>query len=82
MAEVIPYPLSRRVGLIRKQARWYLEQGERGAEKNLKVLVRQQESSLLAKGVAPEVAEAEAKALEGAIRAMTWHMVIGQGGAA
>ena len=82
MVEVLAFPLARRVGLIRKQAHFYAEQGPNAAEKNLASQLRTQEEALLRKGVPPEVVKAEVEALRGAIKAAVWRLVLTPGGAA
>ncbi len=69
MAQVISFPLARRIGLIRKQANWYLAQDTTAAaESNLRRLLEVQRQALTSKGVAPADIEAEIVQLEAAIR--------------
>jgi hypothetical protein len=77
MAEMLAFPLSRRVGLIRKQGAWFVAQETRkGAERNLARLLEIQRQALVSKGVPAEKVEPQLKELEGAIRGHAWRLVI------
>lgn len=76
MAEVLPFPPSRRRDLIRKQALWYAGQAPRAAERNLDQQIALQRETLIKKGVDPVRAERETDALRGAIRAEVWRNVL------
>ena len=82
MAQVLPFPLVRRRDLIRRQARFYADQAPRAAEKNLGHQLQVQADALLRKGVEPEAVQAQVEALQGAIRAEVWRLVLTPGGAA
>jgi hypothetical protein len=82
MAEILAFPLARRRALIRKQAAWFGEQTARGAERNLGRQLEVQADALLRKGVDPDQVAREIAALEGAIRAEVWRLVLTPGGAA
>lgn len=80
MAEVLPFPLHRRAGLIRKQAAWFVEQESRkGAENNLARLLTIQREALVNKGVDHAEAAEQAKQLEAAIRAAAWRYMLTTG---
>ena len=82
MAQVLPFPLTRRRDLIRRQARFYADQAPRAAEKNLAHQLKVQGEALIRKGVEPEAVQAQVEALQGAIRAEVWRLVLTPGGAA
>lgn len=65
---VHPFPLARRRDLVLRQAAWFLEQGPRGAEANLRRQLQVQRDTLLRRSVAPTTADAALRALEAAIR--------------
>ena len=79
MAQVLPFPLVRRRNLIRRQARFYADQAPQAAEKNLAHQLKVQGEALVRKGVAPDVADAEVRSLERAIRCEVrgWPMMPG-----
>lgn len=81
-ARVLPFPLSRRRDLIRRQAQWFSAQPARAAERNLQHQLGVQLEALRRKGVDDETANAEVVALEGAIRAEVWWVILSGGGAA
>jgi hypothetical protein len=81
MAQILPFPLAKRAGLIRKQARFFLSQPHGPAEKNLAAQLDVQRQALHRRSVTPEVIEAEVAALEVAIRAEAWRQTL-FGGAA
>jgi hypothetical protein len=73
---MLPFPLARRVDLIRRQAERFVDQETaKGAEKNLAHALDVQRQAFLRKGIPPEVVEAQVSELEGAIRARAWHVV-------
>lgn len=82
MAEMIPFPLARRVEFVRRHASRALELKPDAGERHIQRMVDDQRATLLRKGCSPERVEAECSALEGAIRAKSWHMVMTGGGAA
>lgn len=75
-ALVVPFTLSRRRDLIRRQASWFLEQGHRAAERNLSRQLDVQRTALLSKGIDPERVDGEVRALAAAIRAEVWRRVL------
>lgn len=83
MAEVIPFPLARRVDLVRRHADRVLELTPDAGERHLLRQVDVQRQALLRKGCAPDVVEAVCRDLEGAMRAEIWKIVLtGHGGVA
>ena len=83
MAEVIPYPLARRVDLVRRQADRVLELDAAAGDRHILRQVDVQRQALLRKGCDPNAVEAQCQALEGAMRAEVWKIVLtGRGGAA
>ena len=69
MAEVIPFPLNCRYGLIRKQVARYVELSPEAAERGLQRLLEQQYEVLVRKGVPGDVATDEVRFLEMTLRA-------------
>lgn len=82
MAQVLPFPLTRRRDLIRRQARFYADQAPRAAEKNLAHQLKVQGEALIRKGVEPATAQDEVRSLELAIRAEVRGWPMSPGGAA
>lgn len=82
MAEVIPFPLARRVGLIRTQAGYALSMKPESGERQVRRIVEQQRESLISKGCPEGQVAQECLQLEAAIRAAMWGRTFGQGGAA
>lgn len=82
MADVIPFPLARRRPLIRKQADLFTRHAPRAAENVLCHALETQRAALLRKGCDDRAVDAEIQALEGAIRAEVWRIVLTPGGAA
>jgi len=78
-AALIPFPLARRVGLIRRHALRYAESSQGAAENGLTTLLDQQRRVLLAKGIDAKVADDEIEALEGAIKAQVWRLILQPG---
>lgn len=79
---VIPFPLARRRVFIQRQAAAMARFSHRGAEKHLAEQLRVQRNTLTRRGVSPERIEAELRAMELAIRAELWRVVLLPGGAA
>lgn len=79
---MIPFPLARRIGLIRTQSAYALSMKPAAGERAVRRIVSQQRDSLVAKGCDPVAVEEECRQLEGAIRAAIWCQTFGQGGAA
>ncbi len=76
MAEILAFPPARRLGFVRRQAKWFVEQGHDAAEANLLRQLERQRETLLRKGVdAAHLAE-EIRDLESAIRAEVWRLVL------
>jgi hypothetical protein len=75
-ARVIPFPSARRVGQVRKTARYVAELNPRQAQAHIQEQVRRLAESLERKGVAPRLITAECAAYEGAIRAALWRLVL------
>jgi hypothetical protein len=82
MAEMLVFPLHRRVGFIRKHAAFFLSHHPAAGEKSLQAQLDIQRSTLLRRGIEPELVELEITQLEGAIRAEAWRRTFFGGGAA
>jgi hypothetical protein len=76
MVQVIPFPLSRRADLIRRQAEFYTRSSPRASENQLTHTLEQQRAALLRKGCDERAVDHEVLALEGAIRAYVWRLVL------
>jgi hypothetical protein len=76
MAEVLPFPLNRRKDLIERQANRFLDLGPRSCETTLAAQLHIQREALLRKGVEPNAVERQVQALEGAVRARVWALVL------
>jgi Family of unknown function (DUF6074) len=76
MAEIVAFPLTRRIGSIRRMARMMASYSPEGAERALATPLRQQYEALLRRGIAPEVAVREVRSFEAAIRAQRWRLVL------
>jgi len=76
MAEVIPFPPSRRRDFIRRQAEWFLDQGARSAEANLHHQVQVQRETMLRRGIDPVRVDRECSELRAAIRGEVWRLVL------
>ena len=68
MAEILPFPPSKRRGFVRRQAQWFLDQRPHSAEANLHHQLQLQRATMLRRGVDPNRVEAECLSLEAAIR--------------
>ena len=79
MAEIVPFPAVRRVGLIRNMARLLATYSADAAERTLHARLDATRDAMLRRGLAPEVVAREARALELAIRTRLW-TVVTQGG--
>jgi hypothetical protein len=82
MAEMIMFPSSARIGLIRKTAKDALGVEHQAGDNIIRARIDQQRSAFLRRGFAADVVEREMRALESAIRARMWHSVMSGGGAA
>ncbi len=82
MAEVVPFPLTRRRAFIRRQAARIADAAPKTGEKLLAHSLRQQAATMTRRGIAEGIIERECRALECAIRAELWRVVLQPGGAA
>lgn len=82
MAEIVPFPISRRAAFIKRQAeraaRLNPDAGERHIEQQVKIQI----DAMRRKGVADEIIEHEAKCMEAAIRVALWTTVMNRPGGA
>ena len=81
-AAILPFPLARRHDLIKKQAEVFVRSAPRAAENLLAHALETQRQALLRKGCGDRDADDQVVALEGAIRAEVWRIVLPPGGAA
>ncbi len=83
MAEVVvPFPLTRRRAFIRRQAGRIAAASPTTGEKLLAHALRQQAATMNKRGISSAIIEHEVGALECAIRAELWRVVLQPGGAA
>ena len=82
MAEIVPFPLTRRRAFIRKHAARIAAATPVTGEKLLAHALRQQTATMARRGINDDIIEWECKALECAIRAELWRVVLQPGGAA
>lgn len=82
MATILPFPPSRRVELIRRQAGIAVDLSPEAAERHLQRQVDLQRQALLRKGVAAELVSRECAAFDVALRAALWRKAQRPGGAA
>jgi hypothetical protein len=81
-AELILFPSSKRVGLIRKTARDALGLNREAGDNIIRARIDQQRAAFLRRGFSEAVVQREMRALESAIRARMWRHVMVGGGAA
>jgi hypothetical protein len=82
MAEVIPFPVVRRVDFVWRHAARMSELRAKAAENHLASQLKIQRDTMTRKGVDPERIDQELATLEAAIRAELWRLVLSPGGAA
>lgn len=80
--QIIPFPSTHRIGVIRNLARAMASYSETGAERTLAMQLERQHEAMLRKGIAPEIVQRELRAFELAIRAQLWAIVMQGGDAA
>jgi hypothetical protein len=76
MAEIVAFPLTRRIGSIRRLARMMASYSREGAERALATPLRQQYEALIRRGIAPDLAAREVRSFELAIRTQLWRLVL------
>jgi uncharacterized protein DUF6074 len=81
-AEIVPFPAARRIGFIRSVAALMLSYRPEAAERALNARLDATRTAMLRRGLSPEVAKREIRALELAIRARLWVIVMQGGDAA
>lgn len=82
MAEIIPFPASRRIGQIRKTATYIASATPRVAESHLQMQLDKLAKGLARKGLPQKVIAAEVAAYRSALQAEIWRAVLTPGGAA
>jgi hypothetical protein len=73
---ILPFPPARRLGLVRKLAAQMLARAPNAAEAHLRQQLQYQYRVLRRKGIADDVARRELRALESAVRAELWRLVM------
>jgi hypothetical protein len=82
MCEIIAFPATRRIGFIRNVAELVACCRPAAAERTLRARLDATQSAMLRRGIAPDVAAREVRALEVAIRTKLWAIVMQGGDAA
>ena len=77
MAEILPFPSTRRVGASAKLAGQMAEMSPSGAENLLAARLKRHADALQRKGVASDAIVADVKAFENAVRAALWGEILG-----
>ena len=75
-AEIIPFPVSRRVALIRKTASFMASSSRAVAESHARVQAEKLEKSLTRKGVSRAIVEREVASYRSALDAALWRAVL------
>lgn len=81
-ADIVPFPLARRVDLIQRQAEYALCLTPEKAERHIERQLQCQADALRRRGVPEPTIERELLGMEGAIRAAMWHVVFDAPGGA
>jgi hypothetical protein len=79
MAEVVPFPRCRDRRYVRKQAAVMASYSHPAAEKFLQTQLDLQTRTMAKRGIAPELIAEQVRALECAIRAELWRIVMQPG---
>lgn len=80
-ADILAFPLNRRLGYIRRQGDWLASMSAKAADSVLLQQLQVQRDTLLRKGVDLVAVEVQLKELEDAIRAEVWKLVMTGGSA-
>lgn len=72
MAEIIAFPLARRVAYVAKQASFAAGMKAEACERHIDRQLSIQRATLISKGVDPDAVEAQVQTLGGAIRNACW----------
>ncbi len=75
-SQVLAFPLDRRCKLVRKLAEQVLARSPSEAEKHLTFELQRHKRILSRRQLAEEIIERQLRALEGAVRAEIWHVVM------
>lgn len=81
-ARVIPFPPSRRVDYVARQAARVAELSHHSGEHHLRHQLRVQREAMERRGIDPQVIERELRSLEAAIRCRLWHDILTPGDSA
>jgi hypothetical protein len=77
--QIVPFPSVRRVAYVRNLANMMVHYRPEAAERTLAAQLNAQRAAMLRRGLTPDVVERELRALELAVRARLWTIVM-QGG--
>jgi hypothetical protein len=76
MAQVLPFPTSRRCAFIERQAQCAAALNPEACERHINRQLQVQRDTMLRKGVSAARVERELKSMEAAIRAALWRSVL------
>lgn len=79
MAEIVPFPIVKRVDFIARQAAYAASLRRESGEAHIQRQLDTQRQVMHRRGVAPTRIEREVKALESAIRAALWRQIFAGG---
>ena len=82
MGMIVPFPRSRHRSFVQKHAANIARMGSAAGERYLAQQLEFQREVMRKRGIEPKLAEPQLKALEAAIRAALWRVVLTPGGAA
>lgn len=82
MAQIVPFPLARRLDFVDRHARMIAGLSPEAGEGHLSRQLKIQRDTLARKGVAAGVIDVELKSLESAIRVALWRTIITPSGGA
>jgi uncharacterized protein DUF6074 len=72
-AEVLPFPLARRLDFIERQATRALELKPSSGQRHIEIQLQMQADAMRRRGVAETLITRELASMEAAIRAAMWH---------
>ena len=77
--QIVPFPSVRRVAYVRNLANMMVHYRPEAAERTLAAQLNAQRAAMLRRGLTPDVVERELRALELAVRARLWTIVMQRG---
>ena len=76
-AQILPFPIAKRAEFVAKQAAYAASLRRESGEAYIRRQIDTQREVMHRRGIAPALAEREAKSLENAIRAALWRLMFG-----